>query len=268
MSSKSASSKSSNQSTDKVLSILEVMAEKGGPMRLLDLAQALDFQASTVLRFITTLERRGYVAQDENTQEYSLTYKLSRIANQFNARHNPFEHIHSYLKHLSQAFNVTALVAIEEDMMAVCVDAVPSKDRNVFSLACIGNAAPLYCTAVGKLFLMNRTDMELNEYFATHKLLNYAPNTITSKVRLVKELEEVRRVGYAFDNEECDLGMRGISAPVFDFAGCMKAGISINAPVKRLTDEMIKENVPLLMTISQIVSSYLGYKPAESSHID
>lgn len=265
MSSKEVSSQNANQSTDKVLSILEVMAEMGGPMRLQDLAEALDFNASTVLRFITTLVRRGYVAQDENTLEYYLTYKLSRIANQFNARNNPFEHVHPYLQHLAQIFNETATVAIEQDMMVVYIDVVHSKENKIYLLQRIGNIAPLYCTGIGKLFLMNRTDTELDEYLATHKLQKFTPNTITTKERLVKELEKVRRLGYALDDEECDLGARCIAAPVYDYSGRVKAGISVTGPIQRLNDEMIKENLPMLLTISHMVSSYLGYKPVEAA---
>lgn len=265
MSSKTVSSKSANQSTEKVLSILEVMAEMNGPVRLQDLAKALDFNASTVLRFITTLLHRGYVAQDEHTLEYYLTYKLSRIANQFNVRNNPFEHIHPYLQHLAQEFNETAMVAIEQDMMVVFIDVVHPKENKMYLLARIGNIAPLYCTGIGKLFLMNRTEAELEEYLATHKLQKCTPNTITTRARLIKELEEVRRLGYALDNEECDLGARCIAVPVYDYSGYIKAGISITGPVQRLTDKMIEENLPMLLTISQMVSSYLGYKPAEES---
>ena len=265
MSSKEGSSQNSNQSTDKVLSIIEVLAQVAAPMRLQDLAKALNYNTTTVLRFITTLVHRGYVIQDEITSKYSLTYKLSRIMNQFNARNNPFEHIHPYLERIAHTLNETATVAIEQDQMVVYIDVVQAKERKMYLLQHVGSIAPLYCTSAGKLFLTKRSDDELDEYFATGKFQKYTPVTITAKAQLIKEMQKIRELGYAVDNEEYEIGTRSLAVPVYNDSAQIKASISVTGPAQRLSDKVIQENLPMLFTMAYMASTYLGYIPAEKS---
>ena len=75
---------SSNRSTEKALAIIEILAASRTPMRLLDIAKILNYNQSTTLRFLTSLINSGYVGQEEDSQKYYLTYKISRIANKLN----------------------------------------------------------------------------------------------------------------------------------------------------------------------------------------
>ena len=70
----------SNQSTEKALAILELLAQSSEPVRLRDLSRTLSINASTALRFLTTLQNCGYVEQEADTQRYYLTYKICRLA--------------------------------------------------------------------------------------------------------------------------------------------------------------------------------------------
>ena len=69
-----------NQSTDKVLAIIELLSYSKEPMRLIDIANQLHYNTSTTLRFLNSLERNGYVYKDRETLKYQMTYKLCGLA--------------------------------------------------------------------------------------------------------------------------------------------------------------------------------------------
>jgi len=98
----------------------------------------------------------------------------------------------------------------------------------------VGARAPLHITAVGKLFLLEEGPEGLRAYAERTRLPAYTRNTLTSVAALEKELERVRKQGYAVDNEEAELGVRCIGAAVHDDTGALVAGLSVSAPAERM----------------------------------
>jgi len=77
---------SSNQSSEKLLTLMEILSQEENPIRLSDLAAKLDMNVSTVSRFLTTLQNRGYVSQSQERGTYVLTYKICQLANNVTSR--------------------------------------------------------------------------------------------------------------------------------------------------------------------------------------
>ena len=123
----------------------------------------------------------------------------------------------------------------------------------------IGHVAPLYCTGAGKLMLMEFSDTEIKEYLDRAKPERYTKFTITEYDRLLSEIREVRRRGYAFDNEECETGVRCVAAPVRDYSGKITTSVSVSGPVARMTDEHIARHLPCLLEAAADVSKLLGF---------
>ena len=91
-------------------------------------------------------------------------------------------------------------------------------------------------------------------------LPKYTNRTITNEDALRHEVEEARRLGYAFDNEECELGTRCVAAPLRDFSGRIVGAVSVNGPVVRMTDDYIQQKLPSLVSIAGEISAHLGYE--------
>ena len=91
-------------------------------------------------------------------------------------------------------------------------------------------------------------------------LQKFTDNTITTKRALLKELETVKKQGYAFDNEECEIGARCISLPVRDFSGKVVAGISVTGPVFRMDEIINEKNIEYLKQVALEASRKLGYE--------
>jgi DNA-binding IclR family transcriptional regulator len=98
----------------------------------------------------------------------------------------------------------------------------------------IGACAPLHLTAVGKLFLIEDSESELRGYAERTGLKPYTRNSIVELGTLERELGRVREQGYAFDNEEAEIGVRCIGAGIRDDTGQLVAGLSVSAPAERM----------------------------------
>ena len=251
-----------NQSSDKLLSLIELLAEQPEPIRLQDIARLSGLNASTALRFISALSRRGYLAQDIDTGRYHLTFKLCGLAQSISSHLNVRVVALPFLRSVAHAFNESCNLAVESDMSVLYVEVVNSPQRTLMSTQRIGTAAPMHCTGVGKLLLSEYSPEKIDRLITVKLLEKLTEHTITSTAALFEELDRVREAGCAYDNEECEDGARCIAAPVRDYTGKIVAGISVSGPTVRMTDEHIAEHLPRLLEAARQISLRLGWSDA------
>ena len=250
---------STNQSTEKALDIIELLADRNQPMRLKDIAAALHMNDSTASRFVSALQSSGYVSKDAETAKYRLTYKICRIANKVGNSLVMSEITHPYLTALSQALGESACVSIEQNMRMVYVDVAMGPDKILMSMQRVGNTVPMHCTGNGKLVMLTFTDEMIDRYIEHTGLVKYTRNTITEREELLRELERIRAAGYATDDEESETGVRCVAYPIRNYTGGIIAGLSITGPATRVTYEFIRKNVHHLKDAADRISETLGY---------
>jgi DNA-binding IclR family transcriptional regulator len=153
-----------------------------------------------------------------------------------------------------------ACFAVEQDMSVVYIDVAEESDQMLKSMQRIGNIAPLHCTGIGKLFLLNYSDSEIDRLIHEKGLPRFTENTISDKESLLRALEVIRNNGYAYDNEECEVGARCIAYPIRDYTGKVVAGLSITGPTSRLTSEAIEKNRLQLKSVAKTISQNMGYE--------
>ena len=249
-----------NQSVEKAIQIIEMMAREGGPMRLQDVAAKCGMPASTVLRMLNTLLVYGYVNQDPLTQRYSLSLKFAQLGSRICAQVSLRDVAHPYLRELSQRCHEASCLACEEEMEVVYTDVVDGPDSMLKIMQRIGKRAPMHSTGVGKLLLLNYTPKQLSEFVSVKGLPGLTPNTLVTKEALVAKLDEIRRQGYALDDEECELGARCVAAPVRDYSGRIVAGISVSGPISRMSMERIAVIAPVVQEIAAKISRQMAYE--------
>lgn len=249
-----------NQSVEKAFSIIEYLADKEGPQRLQDIAHDLGMNSSTVIRFLSTLQGCGYVDQDRDTLKYYLTYKICSIANKVSSNVELQGTLRPFAKEIASTLRESVCLAIEQDMNVVYIEVVPGPDQMIKTMQRIGNLAPMHCTGVGKLLLLNHKENYIDKMIERKGLQRFTENTITTKRALLKELEQVKKQEYAFDNEECEIGARCISLPVRDFSGNVVAGISVTGPVFRMNELINEKNIAYLKQVALEASRKLGYE--------
>jgi DNA-binding IclR family transcriptional regulator len=252
-----------NFSTDKVLSILEYLANAVEPVRLKTLSADLGINSSTASRFLMTLERNGYVRQEEETRRYLLTMKICTLSRRLISNNNIVFYAKPFLKRLSEIFGEVTCLSIEQNMSVVYVATHDGPDNMLKTFHFIGKQAPMHCTGSGKLLLTNYNDGQLEEYMKKKGLIKPTKYSISSIGELKKELKRIKKQNYSLDNEECEIGLQCVAIPVRDFTGKIVAGLSVTGPAARLPFRKIENNLPHLFEASQQLSLLLGYNEAE-----
>ncbi len=248
-----------NQSVEKALQLVEVLAQAREPMRLQDVAEAAGLPPSTALRMLHTLILCGYANQDPMTLRYGLTLKFAYIGSLISVRLDVRNLAHPLLLELSARCGESCCLAVEENRQVVYVDVVDGPDGMLQIMQRIGKRAPLYCTGVGKIFLLNGGQEGVEEYIRSHGLPPLTDHTITSREGLFRELDKIRRQGFAIDDEECEQGARCVAAGVRDYTGQVVAGISVSGPLHRMTAEHLQPIIRAVQQTAQQLSRLLAY---------
>ena len=249
-----------NQSLGKALQIIEVLARKTSPMRLQDLALELNMPESTLLRFLNTMIDYGYVFKEQETSRYSLTLKVAELGSQVQSNYPYQKVIHPYLEEVSRELQEPVSLCVEQDGSVVYIDTVDGPDHMLRTLQRIGKVAPMHSTGAGKVLLQNYSSTALRNFVEERGLPAFTAETITSPEQFFEEIEAVQHRGYAFDNEECEVGVRCVAFPIKDFSGKNVAAISISAPVTRLDVAKERKVISVLRDVSTRVSEELGWK--------
>jgi len=249
------------QSVERALDILEALAGAGGDIGIVELSRLVGLHASTVHRLLTSLMGRGYVSQSDQTGRYSLGPRALRLGRAFHEQSDIRAQARPFLQRLMEESGETANLIILDRDEAVYIDQVPSP-RLVRMFAEVGRRVPLHSTGCGKVLLAHQRPEERARIVQEKGLPASTPRTITSPEELERELAQVRACGYAIDNEEQEEGVRCVAAPVRDYTGQVVAAISLSGPTTRLSLERIQELAPLVMAACAELSASLGYSEA------
>ena len=261
MSDPTSKTSASNKSCVKMLAILEFLAQYKAPARLLDIAQGLNYSSTTVLRFLTTLQQCGYIAQDAATQRYYLTYKLCYLSNNIEASNSLQNITHPHLLALSDLFQESMCVSVEDHWRMVYIDVVTEVNQPLKSFVHVGNIVPMHCTGNGKLILATFSPDKLDRFIAERGLPAYTERTITTREALLQEVEKIRANGYAEVCGEREIGMSCFSYPIYNYTGHVVAGISVTGPSTRVNLEKLGDRLHFLKDSADQISKQLGYHP-------
>ena len=133
--------------------------------------------------------------------------------------------------------------------------------RDVRAAGVVGGMYDLYCSAPGKILLTYASDAFRETYFQIPKTKN-TPNTLTEDFELRTELEQIRRQGYALDNEEFSRGIFCAAAPIFDYEETLQGAVGCSVCMFNHTLESLKSEIlPKVIETAKKISTCLGHRP-------
>lgn len=247
-----------NLSSDKLLRIIEYMAANRLPMRLKDIADNLNISQPTVVRYLRTLCDQGYAYHDDHTGCYAMTWKICRLGSSLESNLVLRSMAGSLLSGFANEHDIGILLAVEHDGSLMYLDLVGAPHGSVDTMLRIGKDAPMHSTGSGKILLSAMTPNRLNQLLERNGQVRLTPKTITTRDALLEELNRVREQGYALDNEECEIGHRCVSVPLYDYTGTVAAAISVFDSVERLTDAYIQSILPAMQQLAKEISFRMG----------
>jgi DNA-binding IclR family transcriptional regulator len=141
-----------------------------------------------------------------------------------------------FMRALHKKTQQTINLSVRQGDEIVYIERTYSERSGMQVVRAVGGRAPLHLTSVGKLFLAHEEPQRVRAYAARTGLSGHTRNSITDITRLERELAQVRQNTLARDDEELELGVRCLAAPIYDDQNRLVAGLSISAPADRLEE--------------------------------
>lgn len=238
--------------------LLKAFSEDQAEIGVSALAQQLGLAKSTVHRLAVTLVAEGMLEKNPETDKYRLGVALFRLGTLVRRRMDLSTEARPYLFALREKTHETVLLGILSDADVMYVYNLESPQAIRMGLD-IGVRRPAFCTAVGRAILAFQPDDAISRLLA-RPLRPRTTETVTDPEKVRALLQEVRRVGYAIENEESEAGMRAIAAPVRDAAGRIAGAVGVAGPKQRLSMKVLAGIADPLLEASAAISLRLGYR--------
>ena len=240
------------------LDVIEHITDDSKVYRASEIARALGINRTRVFRILKTLENRGYVDYDSDTQGYRLGVKFLHLGENVRERLDLRREAETILVELSRKTGDSAHLLILRGNRAITIDRRQGENRLQVASP-IGQSLPLYVGASPKILLAYLPTEERERVLQGITLERFTENTIADLDELRKHLDTIRQQGYAVDEEDYEQGVFAIGAPVFDFTGSVIAGITITTPGSRYSIERKQELINLVVYAGKKLSEKLGY---------
>ncbi len=242
------------QVADKLFAVIELLAGKGA-MGLIDLSTELELNKTTAHRLLNSLVYMGYVFQEPSTHKYRLSFKICGIANQVLNNIDIARVVRPYLRELVNLTGETVHLVQLEGMKAVYIDKIESTTNSIRLVSQLGKELPLYCSGVGKALLADMTEEKVAKIWEDSEIVKLTPYTIVTYKGLQKELDKVRRTGYAIDNEENEEGIRCVAASLGAEGERSEYAFSLSAPIYRMDEKRVKEIAGHVLRIKKEITT-------------
>jgi DNA-binding IclR family transcriptional regulator len=253
---------SGTQVISRVCRILRSFDRANSELSLAELARKNKLHPTTAFRMLQALVEEGLLMQDSESTKYSLGYglvKIGELAKQGNAL---LKMVQPYVEKLAQISGESiTLEVLKQNLWVDTVLFIPSSYR-ISEQPPHGRTMPAHCTSTGKVQLAYLPPDQL-EIVLARKLEAFTVNTITDPACLKAELVKIREQGYAIAQEELELGLVAVAAPIIDINGQVLAGISVGGPTSRITKERMPETIASVVEIARAVSEELGCREGD-----
>jgi IclR family acetate operon transcriptional repressor len=245
------------QSLTRGFSILEALAKSGAGLTLTDVAHRVQLPPSTTHRFLSTLERMGYVYQAGDLGLWYVGLQAFTVGTTFLANRDFVAQSHASMHRLMEQAGETANLAILDGTEAVFIAQVQCHEM-MRTLVKLGSRVPLHASGVGKALFAALADEQIDAILKVRGLPRITENTIVVPETMWAALRVIRQRGYSFDDEEHARSTRCVGAAIYDEHAEPLGAISIAGPSTRLADERIRQLGPIVAHIAEELTRHLG----------
>jgi len=251
--------KTAIQVVERMMNLLDALAEHEESASLKVLAEQTGLHPSTAHRILNDMVACRMVERGDGGT-YRLGLRLLELGNLVKARLSVREAAQAPMRALHKLTGETVNLSVRQGDEIVYVDRAYSERSGMQVVIAIGGRAPLHLTSVGKLFLASDDASQVRAYVTRTGLSGHTRNSITDLSKLEVELNQVRQLGNAKDNEELELGVSCLAAGILDDTGKLVAGLSLSAPTDRIHADWLRA----LQDTAVQISKGMGFKPKSS----
>ena len=246
------------QVVDRATRILECFHFDAHELGVREISQRTRLHKSTTHRILIALQYNGLIQQNPETGNYHLGIKLFKLGQLAVMRLNLREIARPLLRVLMEETGETVHLAILDEEQVFYLEKV--EGRYALRMPSrVGRHIPAYCTSLGKAMLSCLEEAEVRRMLGRHSLKAYTAHTLRTVDAVITELRRTRKRGFAVDNEEIEVGLRCVGAPLRDYSGALVGAVSVAGPTARFTSDKISFFAGLVKKTAASISSQLGF---------
>jgi IclR family pca regulon transcriptional regulator len=244
------------QTLDRGLAVLQSFDADHPALSLREAAEAAGLSRPAARRLLLTLETLGYLESDGPT--YRLTTRVLELANAYLGSRSVHEIAERHLKSFASDVGESGSLALLDDTEIVLVVRVPVNRMRSYLLG-LGERLPAYAMAQGRMLLAYLDEAALDRFFREARLLPLTGRTLTDPVQLRAELQVIAGQGWALVDQEYEINMRAVAAPVRDHNGVVIASIGCMCHDGRVSlDRLSHDVLPRLRQAAAGIEAELG----------
>lgn len=257
-----ASERAPVKSAARVLDIVEVLAAAPGGLSFTEIGRRLDLPKSSLHGLLATLSGRGYIGYDAERHVYSLGIRVWEHGQAYLRHQDLLGEAHRAMEAIVREINETVQLAVLDGLENVYLDKVDCS-HPVRLQSEVGKRLEAHATGLGKVLLAFLPPDELEARLArsnSHTLIRFTPQTITDQAALLRELEIVRRQGFAVDDQEYTPGLICVAVPIREQGGKVATAMSASVPIMRAGPEQLAAALQAVARGSLRLSQRLGVR--------
>ncbi len=247
------------KSLNRALDLIELIAVHNG-IGVRELAELSGLPPATAHRIVASLLARGYLTKAHHTHHYRLSPKFLILGANVQQQIDIVAIARPHLEKLMAKTRENANLCVRDGQNVIYIDHVGSPDHNLRTFTKLGGSAPLFASAVGKIFLSHLNEIEFQRYIEEVERCAFTPHTLVSARKLRVEVKAIRKKGYAIDNQEKELGVRCVAAPVFNHDNQIQAAISVSGAAQRITMKRVPELGKTVVDFAHQISMSMGHR--------
>ena len=246
------------QSVAHSLDVLEQFSDVD-ELGVTELSKRLKLHKNNVFRILATLQARGYIEQNKDTENYRLGIRCLHLGRSYINHMGLVKQARPILADVARKCRESVFVAVARKEGVVPLEVAEPEDRAVRIRPPIGEPLPLHCTAVGKTHLAFETDEQLKSALP-EQLLRYTDRTIVERSVLLEQLNTVASAGYSVDSGEFFEDVSSVAVPIRDYTRLVVGSLAVAGPAYRLSSERISSEIaPLILEAGRELCTRLGY---------
>lgn len=250
------------QSIERAFAIAEEIARNREGIGLAELSKRVGLHNSTTFHLVKTMVQLGYVSQLADSRKYRIGRRMFTLAAGALDEIELVSVATPILEKLTRETGEYSHFAIRSGEQIVVV--AKTAGTGIFQMVDrTGAVRPAHATALGKVLLAALSPSQLERYLETCELRQFTAKTIVEREALLREIEEVRRKGLAFDDGEFDPEARCVAVPVRDFTGRVAGAIGMSGPMWRLSLQALQEKSKYVREAAVELSAELGFHPEQ-----
>lgn len=242
----------------KMAKVLDCFSRSKGHLSITDMVEMTGLPRTTIHRIVASLREIGMIDQDHRRGDYRLGLRMFYYGSAVLANLDLDRHARPHVLELHQITGDIVHLHMFDGSQMVCIEREEMGDARLTTLTTI-EAAPVHCTSVGKAFLAFQSEALIERIVEEEGLERRTEHTLVEMSALREDLQRIRERGFSRDDEENELDVRCVGAPIRDSRGRVFASISVSGPASRLPLARQDGLAPTVIRTANAISRELGW---------